>query len=214
MRSPIDRAGAAHLAVSTMALLGTWLVAMPFTLAFTHVPPALGFDVLVGTVTVVLAWRHARRRQSHASTGWLGALLGLTVAAVPPIIGFGADATIAISHLVTGIALVAASLLVMVLVPPAHPADPGEQPPSPDVTTQDGPGSRAAARPATADWREPRSFGIMLLLASIGLTALVGALIELEPGIWGWLVMIGGLIVVWVASVIVLVRPFEHDRDH
>lgn len=61
------------------------------------------------------------------------------------------------------------------------------------------------ADPAPNEWRESVNIVWMTAIVFVGLTALTGVLIEIGYGYLAWLVMLGGVVLAWIAGLVFLV---------
>lgn len=91
----------------TNVLLGVWLVAAPFALAYQGVTTALYEDIVLGAVIALFAfWRAMGEEKSGmAGVSWTVAAAGLWVLIAPFVLGYGAVTAAVYNDVIVGLAV-------------------------------------------------------------------------------------------------------------
>lgn len=86
-------------------VLGVWLIAAPFVLAYSEVRAAMWNDVIVGVVILALAGYRVAQPAQSAGLSWVNVVLGIWLIAAPFALGYG-DTTAAMwNDVIVGIAV-------------------------------------------------------------------------------------------------------------
>lgn len=91
----------------TNVVLGAWLVAAPFALAYTGVTAAVYEDIILGVVIALLAfWRAVGEETAGmANVSWVVAVAGLWVLVAPFVLGYAAVTAAITNDVIVGLAV-------------------------------------------------------------------------------------------------------------